>query len=147
MNIVIYIVTYTKQERRHCLIYKKTTAIVYIQYIYIYIYNIQSIQLLIYLYLYNEVPTNVPMLLPCRAWNIRSLNNLRLMYEWYHHVPSYFLLTSILYIVVYFLKELNICESILRIREYANTSGILEYHREYWPAQPPGTTRNTSLFS
>ena len=49
------------------------------------------------------------------------------MYEWYHHVPSYFLLTSILYIVVYFLKELNICESILRIREYANiiaTSGI-----------------------
>ena len=66
MNIVIYIVTYTKQERRHCLIYKKTTAIVYIQ----------SIQLLIYLYLYNEVPTNVPMLLPCRAWNIRSLNNL-----------------------------------------------------------------------
>ena len=42
MNIVIYIVTYTKQGRRHCLMYKKTTAIVYIQ----------SIQLLIYIYIF-----------------------------------------------------------------------------------------------
>ena len=38
--IVIYIITCTKQERRHGLMYKKTTPIVYIQ----------SIQLLIYIY-------------------------------------------------------------------------------------------------
>ena len=45
--IVIYIITCTKQERRHGLMYKKTTPIVYIQSIQLLIY-IQSIQLLIY---------------------------------------------------------------------------------------------------
>ena len=125
MNIVIYIVTYTKQERRHCLIYKKTTAMVYIQsiqlliYIYIFIYlcppsSINKIHLFFSLKIglvqlnsqirerkklsYNG-PTKFPPMCQCYYPAGPGISGpliiLRLMYEWYHHVPSYFLLTIV----------------------------------------------------